>query len=270
MVRDLGNLWLIGAGNMGSALLRGWLAAGFSGAGSIVIDPRKAELPDGRSASPAVPSHAPVPDVLILAVKPQAFDLVAAELIPYINDQTSILSLLPGITVSQIRRTLRLQKVARLMPNLPVSILKGATAAFEPDGDDRLRNLVLDLMSPLGIVEWLATEDMMDAATAIAGCGPAFVFRFIDALSSAAIELGLPEHQARRLAMAVASGAGASACEGAVRTGELADAVASEGGATRAGLDILDDKNALQTLISQTLSAAARRSRELAEASVSP
>ena len=120
-------------------------------------------------------------------------------------------------------------------------------------------------MQPLGLVEWIADEAQFDAVTALAGCGPGFVFRFADALAKAGEALGLPADQAARLAIATLDGAGRMAGASDVSPAMLADRVASPGGSTREGLNILDDGDALVDLLSRTLAASARRNAEMAE-----
>jgi len=124
---------------------------------------------------------------------------------------------------------------------------------------------VTTLMAPLGQSEWLP-ESLFDAVTALAGSGPAFVYRFIDALSQAGAALGLPADQSQRLALAMVEGAGLLAAASGVSPGELARRVASPGGTTEAGLKVLDAGNALATLVEATLRAARDRGAEMAAA----
>ena len=121
-------------------------------------------------------------------------------------------------------------------------------------------------MVPLGLVEWIADERLFDLVTALAGSGPAFLYRFVDALAAAGAARGLPPEQAGRLALATVEGAARLAADAAVSPGVLADRVASPGGSTREGLDVLDRDQALVALLTGTLAAAARRNRDMAEA----
>jgi pyrroline-5-carboxylate reductase len=112
----------------------------------------------------------------------------------------------------------------------------------------------------------VADEALFDAVTALSGSGPAFVYRFVEALAAGGAALGLPEDQALRFATATVEGAAAIASSDPAPPSELAGRVTSKGGTTAAGLSILDQDEALARLIAATLSAAAARSRELAEA----
>jgi pyrroline-5-carboxylate reductase len=151
----------------------------------------------------------------------------------------------------------------RVMPNLAVSLGKAPVALAESGLGAADRDAVKELMAPLGTPEWIG-EDRFDLVTALAGSGPAFVYRFIDALGAAATRLGLPEEQARRLALAMVEGASALAAQSQHDPGALADMVASKGGTTRAGLDVLDDGEALGRVVTECLRAARDRSAEMA------
>jgi pyrroline-5-carboxylate reductase len=136
-------------------------------------------------------------------------------------------------------------------------------------GDERLRPesraRASAMFAALGLVEWLEDETLFDAGTALSGCGPAFVYRFIDALTAAGAEIGLDPAQAARMALATVSGAGMSAALSGRSPAALADAVASKGGMTREGLNVLDRDEALDRLLAETLRAARDRGRALAE-----
>ena len=119
-------------------------------------------------------------------------------------------------------------------------------------------------MRPLGHVEWIADEARFDDVTALAGCGPGFVFRFADALAQAGAALGLPADQAARLALATLEGAAVMAADADAPPATLADRVASPGGSTRQGLNVLDRADGLVALLTDTLAASARRNREMA------
>ena len=121
------------------------------------------------------------------------------------------------------------------------------------------------LLAPLGTPEWF-DESLFDAVTALAGSGPAFVYRFIDALAKGGAAIGLPVEQAGRLAMATVEGASALAAASGVEPAELARRVASPGGTTEAGLKVMDAGEATLKLAEATLRAAAERGAEMARA----
>jgi pyrroline-5-carboxylate reductase len=173
-----------------------------------------------------------------------------------------VLSILAGVELATLRaRFPAAGAVVRIMPNLAAAIGR-SPIALAGDRDEK----VTALMEPLGTPEWLP-EDQFDLVTALAGSGPAFVYRFIDALAAGAAALGMDPGQAQRLALATVEGASLLAAASPHGPGELARRVASPGGTTQAGLDVLDANAALTRLVEATLKAAADRSAEMARAS---
>jgi pyrroline-5-carboxylate reductase len=262
-----GPLWLVGAGNMGGAMLRGWLGAGLDPAQIVVIDPHAANLPDRVTAFAAPPPDGATPATVVLAVKPQLLDAVAPAIAPILEPETLLISILAGVEIASLRVRFPAPKaVLRVMPNTPVAVGKGVMALHGHGLDERATARAAELMAPLGLVEWIADESLFDAVTAVSGCGPAFLFRFIDALGEAGAALGLPADQAARLALATVEGSALLAAAATESPATLADRVASPGGSTREGLNVLDDGQALKTLLRATLEAAARRNAEMAAA----
>lgn len=263
MSLDVGPVWMIGCGNMGGAMLRRWVAAGVSPASVTVVTRTPADVPAGVRALQALPMDEE-PAVVVLAVKPQQLGAVApmlAHLAPPL-----LVSILAGVEAATLRARIPAAAVVRAMPNLPVAIGKGVTALYAADAGPEARAVADTLAAALGAVEWVEREDRFDAVTALAGCGPAFLFRFVEALAGAGAALGLPADQAQRLALATVEGAAAMAAGADAAPGVLADRVASPGGSTRQGLNILDADRALAGLLERTLAAAARRTAEMAAA----
>jgi pyrroline-5-carboxylate reductase len=156
------------------------------------------------------------------------------------------------------------RSIVRAMPNTPVAIGRGVVALHGDAGEYRAR--LEALLQPLGLIEWIADEARFDLVTALAGSGPAFLFRFVSALAQAATDLGLDSAQAQRLAIATVDGAAGLAAASGQTPATLADRVASPGGMTRKGLDVLDQNGALQQLLTRMLDATAERGREMAAA----
>ncbi len=257
------SLWLVGAGAMAGAMLSRWIDTGYDPARVTVIRPSGQPFGDVRTLT-APPADEPAPDVLMLGVKPQMLDAVApiyAGITPRV-----LVSILAGVEEAALARRFTAGAIVRAMPNLPVGIGQGVVALASGSADTRARDDVTAMMAPLGLVEWIADPARFDAVTALAGSGPAFVYRFIDALAAAGTALGLPADKADRLALATVAGAGAMAAQADLPPATLADRVASRGGSTREGLDILDREDALVRLVQETLAAAARRNAELAAA----
>ncbi|MEG8016852.1 pyrroline-5-carboxylate reductase dimerization domain-containing protein [Sphingomonas sp. LR55] len=257
-----GPLWLIGCGNMGGAMLRRWIAAGLDPATVTVITRSGKGVPEGVRSLIALP-HEEAPATLMLALKPQQIEAAQALLAPMKGAPTLLLSILAGVDHAALSARFAAEMIVRAMPNLPVAIGKGVTSLYAPSEPIAAAEA---FAAPLGHYEWIADEAHFDAVTALAGCGPGFVFRFADALAKAGAALGLPADQAARLAIAMLEGSAIMAADADVSPAVLADRVASPGGSTREGLNVLDRNDALVTLLKETLAASERRNAEMAAA----
>ena len=258
------SILLIGCGNMGGAMLAGWLAGGLDPGRFTVVDPVLAKAPAGVTLLRELPDGAF--DAILLGVKPQLLGDVAAGVARLAKPGTLLLSILAGVELASLaERFPGASGHVRIMPNLAAAIGKSPIALAAQGLDEAAKSRITGLMAPLGTPEWLG-EELFDVVTALAGSGPAFVYRFIDALAAGASALGMPPDQAERLALVMVEGAGALASGSPHRPGELARRVASPGGTTEAGLKVLDADAALARLAEATLRAAADRSAEMAKA----
>ena len=248
---------------MGRAMLDRWVACGLDPAKVTVIDPALPVVGQGVTVLAAPEADAPPPTMLLLAVKPQTLDAVAAAIAPRVARETLLVSILAGVTVSALRARFPVPaNVARAMPNLPVAIGAGVVALYGVAGRPEAARLDA-LMAPLGVVEWLGTEAHFDAVTALSGSGPAFVARFIEAMAAGGAALGLPEAQAARMALATVGGTAALLVSSGEAPAAMAKRVTSPNGTTQAGLAVLDEEAVFAARMAATLAAAARRSAEL-------
>jgi pyrroline-5-carboxylate reductase len=261
-----GQIWLIGCGNMGGAMLRRWIAAGMDPARVTVITRSGKGMPEGVRSLTALPDGEEAPETLMLALKPQQIDAAQALLAPMRGAAKLLISILAGVDHATLSGRFAAGTVVRAMPNLPVAIGKGVTTLYTASADDDTIARAEALAAPLGHFEWIFEESQFDAVTALAGCGPGFVFRFADALAKAGAALGLPADQAARLAIATLEGSALMAAAADVSPAVLADRVASPGGSTREGLNVLDRDDALARLLTATLAASAARNAEMAAA----
>ena len=259
-----GPLWLVGCGNMGSAMLDGWLASGVDPAHVSVIRPSGTPVGHDIRVTTEYPEDE-VPAIVLLAMKPHQLDLAAPGLAPILDRETILISILAGTELASLRDRFQVPRtIVKAMPNLPVRLGKGVVGLFSDSRDLAGRNAVTGLMASLGHAEWFDDEQLFQLAGVLTGAGPAFLFRFVDALARAAERLGLPGEQAARLAAAMVEGAAALAVAAEERPEQLAQRVASPGGTTEAGLAALDGDEALAELVARTLDAARRRSLEMA------
>jgi len=261
------HLLLVGCGNMAGAMLARWLECGLPPECVTVIRPSGKPVAAGVTVRKQLSEPVAEGTVVLLGCKPQQLTQVSQDLAGLLGGGTTLISILAGVPVARLRTVFgQVDAVMRCMPNLPVRIGRGVSTLYaESAASQEARALVAGLCRPLGLVEWLDDEQLFDAATALAGCGPAFVYRFIDALGAAGANLGLDPAQAARLALATVEGAAISAASPtAVPVAAMADAVASKGGMTREGLDVLDRPHGLAALLDETLHAARDRGTALA------
>ena len=267
------SLLLLGAGNMGGALLRAWLDEGsIDPAASMVVDPNpSSEIAAlcGRHGVALNPeADAPV-DLCVLAVKPQMFAGVLPGLALPRAERTVFVSIAAGTTLATIRDLLKgsadRPKVVRTMPSLPARVRQGITLLAA--GDDigaRERDAVSALMAAAGAVHWCADEDELDRLMGVTGCSPAFVFLLAEALADAAREHGADEAAARRLGEQAVTGAAALLAADGRDAGSLRRAVTSPGGTTAAALGVLDGEGGLRMMTRDAVRAAYDRARALA------
>lgn len=257
-----GPFWLIGCGNMAGAMLERWLEQGMDPARVTVVRPSGRPVGAGVRVVTTLPEDE-VPALVMLGVKPQKLAEIAPAVAPVLEPETILISILAGVEQVTLRSLFRTpRKIVRAMPNTPVRLGKGVVNLHSDERDEQ----VTALMAALGRAEWFDDEASFALAGHLTGAGPAFLFRFIDALASAAETLGLPADKAAQLASAMVEGAGALAASSSEAPAELARRVASPGGTTEAGLKVLDSDEALRRLVLSTLDASRRRGIQLAEA----
>ncbi|WP_395394013.1 pyrroline-5-carboxylate reductase [Novosphingobium sp. BL-8A] len=258
------NILLVGCGNMAGSMLEGWLKGGIPASRFTVVDPKRESVPEGVTLLQDLPAEGRF-DAVMLGIKPQGLDGAAPAIAPLVGPHTVLFSILAGVEFDSLSaRFPNAGAILRIMPNLAVAIGKSPVALDSRGLDDLGRAEVAALMEPLGTPEWLDDEGQFSAVTALTGCGPAFVYRFIDALAAGGVKLGIEPAQAQRLAVAMVEGAAQLAAASPFSPGELADKVASPGGSTRAGMNVLDADGALAALIAATMQASNDRNAEMA------
>jgi pyrroline-5-carboxylate reductase len=266
-----GPLVLAGAGNMGGALLAGWLSAGLDPRRIVVQDPgpppaMAALLAEhGIKSMPSVRLVAP-PAVLLMAVKPQVMDAVFPALAEQVGPETVVLSVAAGRTIASFERFLpEGTAVVRSIPNTPASVGRGITAAVtNAHVTAKQKALCNGLLGAVGAVVWLEREELIDAATAVSGSGPAYVFLLAECLAEAGRKVGLPADVAAELARWTVAGGGELLHQSDLAADQLRRNVTSPNGTTHAALHVLMDAKGLQPLLDQAVAAATERSRQLA------
>lgn len=263
---------LIGCGNMGKALLKGWLGQGISGDAIRVIEPSGPQTAveaglDAAQVSASAPEDVKAGLVLV-AVKPQAFGDALPPVATMVDEESLVLSIAAGKSIAALRSYFpKAKAVIRAMPNTPASIGRGITVACGErklsDGD---RSQAQALLEAGGEVRWVKDEALLDVVTAVSGSGPAYVFYLMECLAAAGEAHGLPADLALDLALHTVAGAGSLARQSGQSPRDLRRAVTSPGGTTQAGLEVLMGENGgLSDLVRHTVSAAAKRSKELSQ-----
>lgn len=255
---------LVGCGRLGSAILEGWLKTGAVEARDLIIltpsEKPAAEAARAQGARVNPPSTAlAAARTLVLAVKPAMWRAAAEPLANDLNPDAMVVSVMAGVAAADIAAVLA-RPVARVIPTTAVAQARGVAALWSDDA--RARETARELFASVSEVVELDGEILIDAATAVAGSAPAFIYAFVEALARAGEAEGLPSGAAARLARGALRSAGAG-----VETGEALEAliarIASPGGTTRAGLDAMAASGDLVRAAEAAVEAAVARAKAL-------
>ncbi len=261
-------LGFIGAGEMGGAIIRGLLKTGYKKEAIIasVRTPEKANLLAHTLGIAAYTDNRRVIEEsnrLFLAVKPAQMPQVLAEIAACGVSPKPLISMALGWTVEKIQALLPGWPVIRIMPNTPLALGQGVTLfqfaaqVAEPDRRD-----VRALFDALGHTYEVA-PDMFEVATALSGSGPAFVYHFIDGLARAGQTQGMSEQMARSLAIQTVIGAAQLAAQQEATPAQLAQKVATPGGCTAAGMEVLVSSD-FKEVLREAVAATTQKAQEVA------
>lgn len=270
---------LIGAGNMGGALLNGWLnGSGPNGLGGAKLEPHEILIIDpspGEAAEKALELGAKYATGLtkgsasglklcLLAIKPQMFAEVGEGLANALPSDVLIISIMAGISLETLGEVFGTRPVIRAMPNTPAAFGKGITAFVGGVGVTQTHKILARTrLKAGGKVLEVETERQIDMVTAVSGSGPAYVFVLTEAMAAAGVQLGLPEALAKELARETVIGSGYMLDKNDHEVSDLRRAVTSPGGTTEAALEVLMSDNGLPSVMRKAVNAAFARSREL-------
>jgi len=262
-------LVLVGAGKMGTAMLRGWLDNGLDRRAVVVIDPKPPADSAAFLAAAGVrdlpsPPAGVTAKMIVVAVKPQIIADVLPGLRSLVGRSTVTLSVAAGTTLASLAEGIGEGAIVRTIPNTPAQVGRGITAAIANDRVSKPgRKLVTQLLEAVGEVVWVDDEDHINAVTAVSGSGPAYVFLMAECLAEAAMAAGLDAESAAKLARATVTGAGELLHQSDLPAEQLRKNVTSPKGTTEAALKVLMAKNGLAPLMKKAVAAAQKRSREL-------
>ncbi|MEM6912836.1 MAG: pyrroline-5-carboxylate reductase, partial [Pseudomonadota bacterium] len=257
----------IGAGSMGGALLRSWIDAGILDQdASAIVDPRPSPETETMIRSAGLhlnPTDDAGYDVCVLAIKPQQIPMVVPGLVWPGIEATLFLSIAAGVTADETANLLKSNnpspRVLRAMPSLPAQIRRGVNLLADHDGlTPEDREIGAKLMAAAGAVHWCKDEDQLDGLMGVTACGPAFVFRVVEALEEAARAQGADPEAARVLAAETVVAASRLLEADGRDAGALRAAVTSPGGTTAAGLEVLNARGLVANFV-DAVDAAYRR-----------
>lgn len=255
----------IGAGNMGGALAKG--ISRVSGTNIYIYDKdtekanELAALTNGKSVT--FEEIASGCSIIFLGVKPNVIPDVASMLGATVKSDTLIVSMAAGVKISKIEAILgKSAPVIRIMPNTPVAVGDGLTAyAKNKFVSDKMAHTFENIMQYTGALESL-DESEIDSFCAIAGCGPAYAYMFIEALAKGAEKCGIPRDRAIKYASKMIRGSALMALESGIDPETLCKNVCSPGGATIEGVKVLKSLE-FESAVSSAIDAAFKRTKEL-------
>ncbi len=263
---------IIGAGNMGRALVKGLIAAKEVLKKNIYISDINIEHLNAIKKEYAINTiHkdnkkiVEICSVIFLAVKPQILDRVLMEIKDYLNENQLIISIAAGIPTLFIEKfSDKKIKVIRAMPNTCAMVMEAATAitkgTYATDEDLEMAEKIFSAIGKVVIVE----ESLMDAVTGLSGSGPAYIFVIIEALSDAGVKMGLSREVATTLSAQTVLGSAKLLLETGMHPGRLKDMVTSPGGTAIEGLHTLEE-GGIRTNLINAVYAATVKSKELGQ-----
>jgi len=257
------NIVFIGGGNMAQALVGGLVKGGRPGASIVVIEPsdgtrRRLVGQFGVTARSAAGPSLEMAEIVVWAVKPQAFEAAAAPCTGHVATALQV-SVMAGVRSDAIVAATGSERVVRVMPNTPALIGQGVAGLFARSAvSDEDRADAIALLEPTGELLWVGEEAQLDAVTALSGSGPAYVFLLLEALLDAGRQMGLPPQTARRLAEQTVAGSVALAAASPDSPAELRRIVTSPGGTTEAAMAVLESRGARDAFVAAVLAARAK------------
>jgi len=266
-----GTLVLVGAGKMGGAMLEGWLKGGVAAEQVVALDPSPPPeilelLQKHHIRHNSAVATVKDAEVVLVAVKPQVMEDVLPGVASLKASRPLVISVVAGKTIASFARHFGQDaSIIRTIPNTPAAVGRGITAmAANQNVSPAQIALATQLLSAIGEVVTVADEALIDAATAVSGSGPAYVFYLTECLAAAGVAAGLPQDVAMQLARATVAGAGELMRVSGQPAATLRQNVTSPKGTTHAALQVLMADDGLEPLMKKAIDAATRRSRELA------
>lgn len=256
----------IGGGNMSEAIISGMVKESFLPSEIYVSEIKKdrlSYLQNKFNINSAGEDFFKTVELVILAVKPQVLLDLMEDIKDDINEKHLVVSIVAGIHSEKICKKLSTGHVIRAMPNTPSLIGKGVTVLCQSSDEISAERIaaVEKIFSSIGCYKWIE-EDCFDAVSAISGSGPAYVYRFIEAMTDSAVALGVSRELAQSLVVDTIIGGSAMVKEADKHPRVLSDKVTSPGGTTIQGLQAME-KAGFSTAINEGIKKAYERSIDL-------
>ncbi|MFZ2189965.1 MAG: pyrroline-5-carboxylate reductase [Candidatus Magasanikiibacteriota bacterium] len=257
---------IIGAGTMGIIFceaLHNWdydCIPTISSPAGDNLEKLRIKYPDAKIMNNNVEAVAEA-DVIILAVKPQNFSVVAGELKGKLSQDVLIISIMAGVSIEKIKEFLNVKKVVRSMPNLGSRVKKSMTVWTSSNCDEEAKDMASSLFLGIGKELYVEDENMIDKATAVSGSGPGFFFFILEKWLESVEALGFTREQAEKLVLTTLDGS-LDLLKKDMKPVDLVNQVASKGGTTEAGLKVLEEAD-LRLIWDKVLQTAEARAKEL-------
>jgi pyrroline-5-carboxylate reductase len=263
------NIFFIGTGNMGGAILHALTENGYPASCVFFYEPdderanKTAEKSKATRLVSLVEGFSKT-DIAFLCIKPQIFSKISASLrkdMEISSKEPIIISIMAGVTTTSLHAVFRAKNIVRTMPNVAVTVKKGTVAIAKENVEESVLQTVEFLFSTCANTVRVL-ESQMDAVTGLSGSGPAFVFQFVEALAMGGVKTGLPRDVAMNLALSTVEGSIEMLRDSKLNPGELTANVCSPAGTTIAGMQEIENM-AFRGAVMAAVEAAAKRSAEL-------
>ncbi len=260
-------LFIIGVGNMGMAILKGIIPQVLKEEDVSVYDVDKSILQRFSDSKTeivdSIKDGVNNAENILLAVKPQNMEGVLREIRDAISEKQLVITIAAGVTINYIKKVLGDSvKVARVMPNLCISVKEGASACcFSSDCTNEDKQFVRSLFKSLGIT-LSVDENKMNIVTAISGSGPGYLFKIMEVLIDIGKKEGLGEEDSEKLVYQTVLGAATLAITSDIPARALREKVTSRAGTTEAALKVMDE-HGIEEMFREAIKAAVNRAKEL-------
>ncbi len=260
---------IVGFGNMGKTFASSFITSRFIKAEEVKVVSRTIPnanemfgIPLANFSTTASPNIT-VSDIVILAIKPQDFEVVAQDLKKYVAKHQIIFSVMAGVSIAKIKSILGVERVVRSMPNLGTQVGSGMSVfSASVETDRKVLFIIQNLINTTGKSIYVEEESLINPATAVSGSGPAYVFYFMNAMIKAAENLGFTFSEAELLVRQTFLGAIHLQSTVGLSNEDLIAKVASKGGTTERALTVFRD-NSLEKIINDAIVEANKRAIEL-------